>query len=265
MKNYGDFIKSGKIILGAHRGDIVNYPENTMSAFRSAVELGVDAIETDVRRTLDDTLVLIHDRSVERTTGQTGNIDEMSLAQIKKLNAGFYKGEKHFETIPTVEEFLEFISKTEVVINWELKEYPDELGQDRAFATVDKLVALIRKYGVQKKSIMNSFSQKVLEYIADKYPGEFIIHGYFGYEGVDISSKPLEDFCDWTAIWKKDDDHPYGFKKDYAYADDKNAYTCILVYDTVENYDGALKLGCKMFTTNDIFKADKALKQLGKR
>jgi glycerophosphoryl diester phosphodiesterase len=102
--------------------------------------------------------VLIHDRSVERTTGKTGNIDEMTIDQIKKLNAGFYKGEEFNDQIPTVEEFLEFVSQTDVVINWELKEYPDELGQEKAFATVDKLVALIRKYGMERKSIMNSFS-----------------------------------------------------------------------------------------------------------
>ena len=265
MKKYGDFIKSGKIILGAHRGDLLNYPENTMSAFRSAVNLGIDAIETDVRCTLDGVLVLIHDRSVERTTGKTGNVDEMTIDQLKELNAGFCKGEGVAEQIPTVEEFLEFVSQTDIVINWELKEYPDELGKEKAFSTVDKLVALIRKYGMERKSIMNSFSQKLLEYVNDTYPNEFIIHGYFGYERVDVSSKPLEDFCDWAAIWKKDEDHPYGFSEDYALADSKDVLTCILVYDTVENYAGALKLGCKMFTTNDIVKADNALKQLGKR
>ncbi|MBO7176650.1 MAG: glycerophosphodiester phosphodiesterase, partial [Clostridia bacterium] len=66
------------IALGGHRGDRKHYPENTMPAMIAAVEMGCDAIETDVRRTKDGHLVLIHDRDVARTTNGQGNVDEMT-------------------------------------------------------------------------------------------------------------------------------------------------------------------------------------------
>ena len=79
-------MNGSRIILAAHRGDRFNYPENTMPAFESAVSLGVDMIETDVRMSKDGELVLMHDRSTLRTTGVDKNIDEMLLSEIKKLD-----------------------------------------------------------------------------------------------------------------------------------------------------------------------------------
>ncbi len=61
--------------MAAHRGDQFNYPENTIPAFKSAIDFGVDMIETDVRMTKDGELVLIHDRSALRTAGIDKNID----------------------------------------------------------------------------------------------------------------------------------------------------------------------------------------------
>ena len=83
-----------RILLGCHRGDRKNFPENTMPAFRAAVAMGLDAIETDVRRTKDGHLVLIHDREVDRTTNGTGRVDELTLAELRALDAGFWKGEE---------------------------------------------------------------------------------------------------------------------------------------------------------------------------
>ena len=265
MKNYGEFYKSGKIILGAHRGDLINHPENTMPAFISSFNMGVDAIETDVRCTKDGHLVLIHDRSVERTTNGVGFIDQMTLKEVKNLDAGSYKGNdfKGYQ-IPTVDEFLEWVKDTDLVINWELKEYPVELG-DRAYKTADMLIEKIEKYGLCERSLMNSFSQQLLEYIYDKYNGKYIIHAYVGYEKWDTSKKPIETFADWSAIWRKDEDHICGFKQDYDYVNSFGVLPCILIPDTVENYKKAIELGCPMFTTNDIKTATECLKALGKR
>lgn len=265
MKNYGKFSQSEKIILGAHRGDLKNFPENTMPAFISSYNLGVDAIETDVRRTKDGHLVLIHDRSVERTTNGTGFVDEMTLEELKNLDAGFWKGDnfKGYQ-IPTVDEFLEWVKDTNLVINWELKEYPVELG-DRAYETADLLIEKIEKYGLSERSLMNSFSQQLLEYIYDKYDGKYIIHAYVGYEKWDVSKKPIESFSDWAAIWRKDENHLCGFEDDYAYLSKNEVLPCILVPDTIENYKKAIDLGCTMFTTNDVETATACLKQLGKR
>lgn len=265
MKCTNKYMDGSRIHFGAHRGDRKNYPENTMQAFVSAVEMGCDAIETDVRMTKDGHLVIIHDRDVKRTTDSVGFVDEMTLEEIQKLDAGFWKGDEFKGTrIPTVVEFLEYVSKTDVFINWELKEYPAELGEERAFTCIDKLVELIDKYGMAERSMMNSFSERNLEYVADKWPGKFAIHGYINYPK-DKASKPLESFADWTAIWRKDAEHSAGFKEDYDYAIDRGILTCILVADTEEQYKKALDLGCRMFTSDDPKKGIEILRALGER
>lgn len=82
----------------AHRGNSADYPENTMSAFRSAIELGADGIELDVHLSRDGVPVIIHDADVARTTSGSGDVSDFYLADLKKLDAG--RGEH----IPTFEE-----------------------------------------------------------------------------------------------------------------------------------------------------------------
>lgn len=84
--------------LYAHRGNSADYPENTLSAFRSAIELGADGIELDVHLTRDGVPVVIHDADVARTTSGTGSVADLYLADLKQFDAG--RGEH----IPTFEE-----------------------------------------------------------------------------------------------------------------------------------------------------------------
>ena len=240
-----------RVWLAAHRGDRKHFPENTMPAMRAAVEMGADGIETDVRMTRDGHLVLIHDRDVARTTNGQGFVDEMTLAEIRALDAGGWKDAAfQGEKIPTVEEFLDYIAPTNLLINWELKEYPGDLGE-RAYLCADKLAELILRYGLSERSVMNSYSQKILEHIADKWPGVFAIHGYPGYEKVDVSDKPLESFSHWAVIWRKDEAHVSGFAQDYQAALDAGLKPCILVPDEPEHYERAIAMGCRMFTSDD--------------
>ena len=95
------------IYVAAHRGWSEKYPENTMLAFREAIKLGVDQVETDIRLTKDQELVLIHDGKVDRTTNGTGKVCDMTLAELKSLDAGSWKGEEFTGSrIPTLVEFL---------------------------------------------------------------------------------------------------------------------------------------------------------------
>jgi glycerophosphoryl diester phosphodiesterase len=237
-----------------------------MPAFEAIIKMGADAIETDVRMTKDGHLVLIHDRDVKRTTDKEGFVDQMTLEEIKSLDAGFWKGEQFVGVrIPTVEEFLELVAPTDLIINWELKEYPADLGEERAFECIDKLVELIDKYGMAKRSLMNCFAEKNLEYVDEKWPHKFAIHGYPFKKTADPSSKPLVSFLDWYAIWRKDEDHLAGFPEDYAEADARQHLTCILVPDAIENYKAALDMGCRMFTSDDPRKAIEFLTELGVR
>ena len=96
------------IYVAAHRGWSTVYPENTLLAFKKAIEIGVDQIETDVRITRDGELVCIHDATVDRTTNGTGKVCDKLLSELKTLDAGSWKGAEFAgERIPTFIEFLD--------------------------------------------------------------------------------------------------------------------------------------------------------------
>lgn len=76
------------IPVAAHRGNARYFPENTMASFRSAAVLHPDMIETDVHTTQDGELVLMHDHAVDRTTNGSGLIRELTLSEIRRLDAG---------------------------------------------------------------------------------------------------------------------------------------------------------------------------------
>ena len=77
--------------LCAHRGAMETHPENTLVAFREAVKAGAHMIEFDVQLTKDNELVVMHDATVDRTTNGTGKVSELTLAEIRKLDAGSWK------------------------------------------------------------------------------------------------------------------------------------------------------------------------------
>ncbi|HXG22245.1 MAG TPA: glycerophosphodiester phosphodiesterase family protein [Methylomirabilota bacterium] len=128
------------MIITSHRGAGFLEPENTLRAMRRAIELGVDQIEIDVRPTRDGRLVLMHDPTVDRTTNGTGKVADLSLAEIRLLDAG--QGEQ----VPTLEEVLAFTTG-KVILQIELK----EAG---AMAAV---VQAIRAAGQDDNVILTSF------------------------------------------------------------------------------------------------------------
>lgn len=87
----------------AHRGASLEAPENTLAAFRRAMNLGADLIELDVHQTADGELVVIHDETVDRTTGGSGAVGEMTLPEIRALDAGSWRGPDFAgERVPTL-------------------------------------------------------------------------------------------------------------------------------------------------------------------
>ncbi len=79
-------------VVIAHRGASAQEPEHTAAAYRAALEAGADGWECDVRLTADQHLVLVHDRTVARTTGAVGNVSEMDLADLRALDWGSWRG-----------------------------------------------------------------------------------------------------------------------------------------------------------------------------
>lgn len=108
----------------AHRGDQACAPENTLSAFRLAVEKNAPMIEFDVQATRDGKLVIMHDPTVDRTTNGKGKVSELTFAEIRALDAGsWFKPEFKGEQVPTLEETLKVIPTT-VLCNVHLKNSP---------------------------------------------------------------------------------------------------------------------------------------------
>ncbi len=106
----------------AHRGDSGNFPENTIAAFRAAADAGADICELDVQATRDGAVVVIHDDSVDRTTNGTGAVAALTLAELKRLDAGSWMGERFArERVPTLEEVFAAVG-TRLGLNIEIKE-----------------------------------------------------------------------------------------------------------------------------------------------
>lgn len=260
-----------RVILAAHRGDRVSCPENTLAAFRAALELGCDMIETDIRRTKDGELVLIHDRSTLRTSGIDLNVDELTLEQLRGINVGATHPSGKVCPVPTVRELLELIKDSDMMVNWEIKVYPHEFGDEAAFSIVDDLVMLIEEYGLERRSMLNSFSDRTLEYARNKYGRRFPIHG----QGIsecrrtkDEAEIPEEELFDWCCLYpneKGTDKCALDYPEHFAYCRERGIIPCICIADDLEPYRTAIELGCRMFTTNDPKKCDEILRELGVR
>lgn len=102
--------RSGQPLVIAHRGESSRAPENTLAAFRGALEAGVDFVEFDVHLSADGIPVVIHDETVDRTTDGTGRVDSLTVAQLKALDAGsWFDPGFAGERIPTLAETLDLL------------------------------------------------------------------------------------------------------------------------------------------------------------
>jgi glycerophosphoryl diester phosphodiesterase len=107
--------------ISAHRGASRSHPENTLAAFREAIRLGAHQIELDVAVTKDGHLVLMHDGTVDRTTDGRGPVGQLTLAEIKRLDAGSWKDPRFAgERVPTLAEALDIMPRN-VWLNLHLK------------------------------------------------------------------------------------------------------------------------------------------------
>ncbi len=141
----------------AHRGSRILWPENTMTAFRGAVDLGYRWLETDLHATSDGVLVCIHDDTVDRTTDGSGPASEKTLAEIQSLDAGYRhrsSGEWRFRgsgvRIPTLEEVASSFEGASLVV---------DLKQDGLEAL---LVDLVDRLGLWDRLVVGSFSDERL-------------------------------------------------------------------------------------------------------
>lgn len=124
----------------AHRGATAYAPENTIAAFDLAVDMKADYIEIDVQRSKDGELVLIHDTTVDRTTDGTGKVGDLTLEQLRSLDAGSWKGEQFAgEPIPTFEEILDhYHGKIGILIELKAPELYPGIEEQVAAALIER-------------------------------------------------------------------------------------------------------------------------------
>ncbi len=155
-----------KIIVEGHRGYCAKYPENTLISFAAAMDLGVDAVEFDVWLTRDKVPVLMHDGNARRTCGVDVHLRDLTLAEVKQLDASYpaqfgeqFKG----ECVPTLEELLILRAqkRPDLMLGVEIKEYTEEC--------CDLTVELLNKYGVFDQCFFYAFDASTIKYLSTRY------------------------------------------------------------------------------------------------
>ncbi len=149
-------------LIFAHRGANSFAPENSLTAFAKAIELGCDGIELDVRMCGSGEVVVFHDRYTDRMTGEPGNIQKMRLSDIRKLRL-MHSG-KTREQIPLLEEVLR-LAGNKVLINIDIKKsllHRNDLEE--------KIVRILRKLNLEDNILVSSFNPWVLKRISEQNP-----------------------------------------------------------------------------------------------
>jgi glycerophosphoryl diester phosphodiesterase len=159
---------SGKfpVMVMAHRGFSGAAPENTLSAFKKAIDIGADVIELDVRLSKDKYLVVFHDDTLERTTKRIGRVADLTLQELKGLDAGGWFGPSFAgERIPTLTEVFE-LARGRVLLNIELKK-----GDRDPYSIIelaDRALDEIKKAKMEDRILFSSFDATAVARIIEK-------------------------------------------------------------------------------------------------
>jgi glycerophosphoryl diester phosphodiesterase len=150
----------------AHRGVPTLAPENTLAAFRKALELGVDMLEVDVQQTKDGHLVVLHDKSVDRTTDGRGALRDFTLEELKSLDAGnWFAAEFRDERIPTLKEVVDILDR-ETTLLLEVKH-----GSPYYLGIEGELIEFIRQHRLEERVLIKSFDPDVVRRVRRLAPG----------------------------------------------------------------------------------------------
>jgi len=174
--------QSRQVVVISHRGEHLHHPENTMPAFRAAVDAGADFIEVDVRTTSDGKLVLMHNDTVDGRTNGTGAVKDMTFEQIRALDAGAKSGQEFAGTqVPTFDEALEYAhgkigvyvdtkraSAADIVAALERHDMQDHVVIYGGFEYLKQVAALRPKIKVMPESVNVTVIKRLIDELKPK-------------------------------------------------------------------------------------------------
>lgn len=178
----------------AHRGASEYLPENTMLSFYTGVYMGANGIETDIQRTKDGVLVLFHDDTLARVTGEAGSVEDYTFEELQQFHV---RKNGYVDKIVAFEDFLKHFAFRDLTFAIELKGAGVEEG------TAD----LLRKYGLAGKAVVTSFQMEYLKKFR-AYAPEFQI-GFLTDEISDevfaqLKQLGAEEFCPEAKLMTKE-------------------------------------------------------------
>ncbi|WP_238387638.1 glycerophosphodiester phosphodiesterase family protein [Pararcticibacter amylolyticus] len=168
--------KQGYVLTAAHRGDWRNAPENSINAIDRAIKMGIDIVEIDVRKTKDNQLVLLHDKTIDRTTSGKGKVSDWTLDSLKTLKLRQGHGGTVDEKIPSLEEVMLFVKNKPVLLNL-----------DKAWECLPETYQVLKKTGTIKQAFF-----KGNETLAQLRAKHGIIHYGPSFVPVILTRKPLQ-------------------------------------------------------------------------
>ena len=226
-----------------HRGYCARYPENTMISFKAALALPVDAIEFDVWLTSDKVPVLIHDGNCLRTCGQDVHVRDLTLAQVKELEAAYTAkfGDEFVGKdvrIPTLEELLVYCkeNRPDIKLGVEIKEYTEE--------NVDITVALLKKYDLFDECYFYAFNGRIIKYIKTKYNGRTM--GYPDFQMREFTPDVYDHYVELGLSLG------LAFSELLPFYKEKGYPIHMFCADTEEDVRKCIELGADLITANEL-------------
>lgn len=241
-----------QIFAEGHRGYCARYPENTMISFQAALALPVDAIEFDVWLTSDKVPVLMHDGNALRTCGKDVHVRDLTLAEVKELEAAYtakfgdaFVGKD--VRVPTLEELLIYCkeNRPDIKLGVEIKEYTEE--------NVDLTVELLKKYDLFDTCYFYAFNGRIIKYIKEKYNGRTM--GYPDFQMREFTPDIYGQYVELGLGLN------IAFSELLPFYKEKGYPIHMFCADTEEDVRKCIELGADLITANELMPL---LKVLGK-
>ncbi|MBD8981878.1 MAG: glycerophosphodiester phosphodiesterase [Bacteroides cellulosilyticus] len=135
---------NNSVLVVSHRADWRNAPENSLQAIKNCIEMGVDMVEIDLKKTKDGHLILMHDKTIDRTTTGKGRPEDFTLEELRNLRLRSGANHKTAHVIPTFEEVMQ-LCKGKIMVN-----------VDKGYDYFDEAYAILEKTGTTQQCIMKS-------------------------------------------------------------------------------------------------------------